>query len=61
MRAFVGLMSGQLTWPMVHFGLGGSGNHRVSAATRNCPVTATKVPAGGHEKCPVAVMGSARM
>ena len=35
--------------------------HLVSAATRNCPVTATKVPAGGHENCPVAVMGSARM
>jgi hypothetical protein len=34
---------------------------RVSAATRNCPVTATKVPAGGHEFCPVAVTGSARM
>ena len=33
----------------------------VSAATKNCPVTATKVPAGGHENCPVAVMGSARM
>ena len=33
----------------------------VSAATRNCPVTATKVPAGGHEFCPVAVTGSARM
>ena len=33
----------------------------MSAATRNCPVTATKVPAGGHEFCPVAVTGSARM
>ncbi|MFT4297045.1 MAG: hypothetical protein QM582_16705 [Micropruina sp.] len=32
----------------------------VSAATRNCPVTATKVPAGGHETCPVVVTGSAR-
>lgn len=36
-------------------------HNRVSAATRNCPVTATKVPAGGHEFCPVAVTGSARM
>jgi hypothetical protein len=33
----------------------------VELATKNCPVTATKVPAGGHENCPVAVMGSARM
>jgi hypothetical protein len=32
----------------------------VTAATRNCPETATKLPAGGHENCPLAVMGSAR-
>lgn len=32
----------------------------VSAATRNCPETATKLPAGGHENCPLTVMGSAR-
>ena len=33
---------------------------RVSAAARNCPETATKLPAGGHENCPLTVMGSAR-
>ncbi|MBB3044228.1 hypothetical protein FHU40_004065 [Nocardioides soli] len=32
----------------------------VSAAMKFCPETATKLPAGGHETCPVAVMGSAR-
>jgi hypothetical protein len=32
----------------------------LSAATRNCPETATKLPAGGHENCPLTVMGSAR-
>jgi hypothetical protein len=32
----------------------------VSAATRNCPETATKLPAGGHENCPLRVMGFAR-
>jgi len=32
----------------------------MTAATRNCPETVTKLPAGGHEKCPVAAMGSAR-
>ncbi len=32
----------------------------VSAATRNCPETATKLPGGGHENCPLTVMGSAR-
>jgi len=32
----------------------------VTAATRNCPETATKLPAGGHENCPVADMRSAR-
>jgi len=32
----------------------------VSAATRNCPETATKLPAGGHENCPLTVTGSAR-
>jgi hypothetical protein len=39
----------------------GDGLAVLSAATRNCPVTATKVPAGGHEFCPVAVTGSARL
>ena len=33
---------------------------RVSADTRNCPETAMKLPAGGHEFCPLTVMGSAR-
>ncbi|UPU43652.1 hypothetical protein [Rhodococcus qingshengii] len=33
---------------------------RLSAAMKFCPETATKLPAGGHETCPVAVMGSAR-
>ena len=32
----------------------------MSAATRNCPEAATKLPAGGHENCPVAAMRSAR-
>ena len=32
----------------------------VSAATRNCPETATKLPAGGPENCPLTVTGSAR-
>jgi hypothetical protein len=32
----------------------------LSAATRNCPETATKLPAGGRENCPLTVMGSAR-
>lgn len=32
----------------------------MSTATRNCPETASKLPAGGHENCPLAVMGSAR-
>jgi transposase InsO family protein len=35
-------------------------NRRLSAATRNCPETATKLPAGGRESCPLTVMGSAR-
>ncbi|UPU46207.1 hypothetical protein [Rhodococcus qingshengii] len=35
-------------------------NGEVSAAMKFCPETATKLPAGGHETCPVAVMGSAR-
>jgi hypothetical protein len=33
---------------------------RVTADTRNCPETATKLPGGGHENCPLAVMRSAR-
>jgi hypothetical protein len=32
----------------------------VSAVTRNCPETATKLPGRGHENCPLLVMGSAR-
>jgi hypothetical protein len=32
----------------------------VSAATRDCPETATKLPGCGHEFCPLTVMGSAR-
>ena len=32
----------------------------VTTDTRNCPETATKLPAGGHENCPLAVMRSAR-
>jgi hypothetical protein len=34
--------------------------HFVTAATRNCPEMAMKLPAGGHENCPAAVMRSAR-
>ncbi len=34
--------------------------YQLSAAMKFCPETATKLPAGGHETCPVAVMGSAR-
>ena len=32
----------------------------MSAATRNCPEAATKLPAGGHENCPLVAMRSAR-
>ena len=32
----------------------------LSAATRNCSETATKLPGGGHENCPLTVTGSAR-
>jgi hypothetical protein len=32
----------------------------VTAATRNCPEMVMKLPAGGHENCPVAAMRSAR-
>ena len=32
----------------------------LTADTRNCPETATKLPGGGHENCPLAVMRSAR-
>ena len=32
----------------------------LTTATTNCPETATKLPAGGHENCPLTVMGSAR-
>ena len=45
-RAFQAYGSGRKGW--------------VSAATRNCPETATKLPGGGHENCPLTVMGSAR-
>jgi hypothetical protein len=38
----------------------GPNSAEMTAATRNCPETATKLPAGGHEKCPVAAMRSAR-
>jgi len=34
--------------------------HRVTAATGDCPETAIWLPGGGHERCPLAVMGSAR-
>ena len=33
---------------------------RLTAATRNCPEAATKLPGSGHQGCPLAVMGSAR-
>ena len=33
---------------------------QVTADTRNCPETAMKLPGGGHENCPLTVMGSAR-
>ena len=45
-------------WPQV-----ATTNHKfpmVTADTRNCPETATKLPGGGHETCPLAVMRSAR-
>lgn len=32
----------------------------MTAATRKFPETATKLPAGGHENCPLTVMGAAR-
>jgi hypothetical protein len=32
----------------------------LTAATRNCPEAVMELPAGGHESCPLAVMGSAR-
>ena len=32
----------------------------VTADTRNCPEMAIKLAAGGHEKCPLAAMRSAR-
>ncbi|MGH7747262.1 MAG: hypothetical protein ACREQ5_21265 [Candidatus Dormibacteria bacterium] len=32
----------------------------LTTATTNCPEAAMKLPADGHESCPVAVMGSAR-
>jgi hypothetical protein len=32
----------------------------LTAVTRNCPEMAMKLPAGGHENCPVAAMRSAR-
>jgi hypothetical protein len=54
-------MMGKAGRPTVAIELSELERHLVSAATRNCPVTATKVPAGGHEFCPVAVTGSARM
>jgi hypothetical protein len=38
---------------------GKAGAARMSAATRNCPKTVTKLPAGGHESCPLVAMGSA--
>ena len=31
----------------------------VTAATRICSETVTKLPAGGHESCPLVAMGSA--
>ena len=32
----------------------------LTAAAGDCPETATKLPGGGHESCPLAVMRSAR-
>ena len=32
----------------------------LTADTTNCPETATKLPGGGHENCPLAAMRSAR-
>jgi len=32
----------------------------LTAATGDCPETATKLPADGHENCPLTVKGSAR-
>jgi hypothetical protein len=33
---------------------------KLTAAAGDCPEAATKVPGGGHEICPLAVMRSAR-
>jgi len=33
---------------------------KMTAATGNCPETAIWLPGGGHESCPLTVMGSAR-
>jgi hypothetical protein len=33
---------------------------RLTADTANCPETATKLPGGGHENCPLTAMRSAR-
>jgi len=48
-------------------GLGGCGRLQrqravgvLTAAAGDCPETATKLPGGGHEGCPLAVMRSAR-
>lgn len=49
------LVGGRLDAPLAQT-RGGS----LSAATGNCPETATKLPGGGHEFCPLTVMGSAR-
>jgi hypothetical protein len=43
-----------------HFGQRWRGHGEVTADTRNCPETATKLPGGGHENCPLAVVRSAR-
>ena len=32
----------------------------LTADTTNCPETATKLPGGGHENCPLTAMRSAR-
>ena len=38
----------------------GGSDSGLTADTTNCPETATKLPGGGHENCPLTAMRSAR-
>lgn len=42
---------GRRDWPL---------ENGMSTAAANCPEMAMKVPVGGHENCPLMVMGIAR-